>query len=712
MIFTSMNDDSVGDPIDSSNGDPGSSAVAGWELELEYLNTSPYFGPLDFRYAYGGIYADASAGYSLMVESASFTDIYEGIQAGEIDSLDVGSAYVCSPDYPYWETDLYEESVPGTVAIDTVSTCVNQDDPGFPGAYDGSYPSQISGLTLWLASNGAIDQDGANQVSTWYDASGHGNNATQSNDVNKPIYVANAINGYAVVQFSRGQQLNLQNSLTSLNQTGAEIFAVLKTNFFALPLNNFQTLWLLGNNGNRNNEQYPFYDGSIREDFGNSQSSYELGVPAQPLGQYHIYEVAAAQSQDWSAWINGVLLHHESANQVGFAASPAIGSTYAGVPSGFWGFNGNIAEILIYSPALSQSDKITANAYLNNKYGLVAAVPDTPANVAAHAISQTQIGLTWSEILTNGGATRINIERRLPTGGYTVIAQVSDALSYVDSGLASGTTYYYRLRAVNLSTWSDYSSRASATTSTTDPDAPFGNLVVWLKADSGLAQIGSSGSQDTPVNLWADQSGNNNHATQPAAANQPLWVPNALNGLPIVRFSGAQLMNLPNNCLSSLQEGEVFAVLRVTDFPTGLYNLQTLWIFGYNQNPSYEQYPFYDGSTYSIDENFGSTGSGYRLYPAQYGLSIDQYHMYEVAAKNTDWWAWINGGTLLLHRTDNRIGFANSPSLGSNPPSGQGWYSFKGDIAEILIFNQVLSGDQNSGQKKVVLDYLNAKYGL
>jgi hypothetical protein len=154
VVFTSMNDDSVGDPIDDSNGDPGGSAIAGWELQLEDLDVNPYFGPLDFRYAYGGINVDASAGYSVTIESASFMDIYEGMQAGEIDSLAVGSAYVCSPDYPIpWGTELYEESVPGTVSIDSISTC-DSDDDSLPDWWELRYYGNLSHTGSDLDSGG------------------------------------------------------------------------------------------------------------------------------------------------------------------------------------------------------------------------------------------------------------------------------------------------------------------------------------------------------------------------------------------------------------------------------------------------------------------------------------------------------------------------------------------------------------------------------
>ncbi len=131
-------------------------------------------------------------------------------------------------------------------------------------------------------------------------------------------------------------------------------------------------------------------------------------------------------------------------------------------------------------------------------------------------------------------------------------------------------------------------------------------------------------------------------------------------------------------------------------------------MLGANQNSSNERYPFYDGSSYSIYENFGSSSQSpyYLGVPAQ---PLNQFHIYEVAAAQSgDWYAWINGGTPLRHFTGNSVAFATSPTLGITPSGGGQASSFKGDIAEILIFNQVLSDDQ----KSVVRNYLRNKYGL
>ena len=55
-------------------------------------------------------------------------------------------------------------------------------------------------------------------------------------------------------------------------------------------------------------------------------------------------------------------------------------------------------------------------------------------------------------------------------------------------------------------------------------------LVMWLDASS------LSLSNNDPVSVWGDVSGNANDATQPTATNQPLFKTNQINGKPAIIF--------------------------------------------------------------------------------------------------------------------------------------------------------------------------------
>jgi len=457
-------------------------------------------------------------------------------------------------------------------------------------------------------------------------------------------------------------------------------------------------LWRLSSSGYYSDSLYPASDGSISEGFGvtdpyGGPSGLNLGVPAQPLTQYHVYEVSA-QSNNWSAWINGQLLYHTSGNTYLFNyCNVVLGNDYYG------GFVGDIAEVMYFNRALTVAERTAVDAYLNGKYGLVPTVPIAPTNLVALAVATNQISLTWQESL-NQGATRVSIERKTGTGGtYAEIAELTSAISYVDTNLTAETTYYYRARAINLTTWSAYSNETNATTLASGASMPFGNLVLWLKADSGLAQI----STNTAVSYWVDQSGKTNNASQPTAAGQPAWIAGALNGYPVVRFSGSQSMTLPATLASemaSTNAGEAVVVLKSSITAGSQCGLWRLSSSGYYSD---SLYPASDGS---ISEGFGVTDpyggpSGLNLgVPAQ---PLTQYHVYEVSAQSNNWSAWING-QLLYHTSGNTYLFNYC-----NVVLGNDYYGgFVGDIAEVMYFNRALT----VAERTAVDAYLNGKYGL
>jgi hypothetical protein len=74
----------------------------------------------------------------------------------------------------------------------------------------------------------------------------------------------------------------------------------------------------------------------------------------------------------------------------------------------------------------------------------------------------SQLNLTWQDNSTNENG--FQIDRRIgTTGSYVQIAAVGlNVNSYVNTGLVSGTTYCYRVRAVNSSAMSGYTNEVCA----------------------------------------------------------------------------------------------------------------------------------------------------------------------------------------------------------------------------------------------------------
>jgi inhibitor of cysteine peptidase len=96
-------------------------------------------------------------------------------------------------------------------------------------------------------------------------------------------------------------------------------------------------------------------------------------------------------------------------------------------------------------------------------------LPDVPSNLQTMALSMHEIELEWADNSFN--ETGFRIERSLDgVSGWAVVnSTAADVMSYSDSGLSSGTTYYYRVQAFNTAGGSAYTNIASA--------APFASVV-------------------------------------------------------------------------------------------------------------------------------------------------------------------------------------------------------------------------------------------
>ncbi|MGH7495275.1 MAG: fibronectin type III domain-containing protein [bacterium] len=124
-------------------------------------------------------------------------------------------------------------------------------------------------------------------------------------------------------------------------------------------------------------------------------------------------------------------------------------------------------------------------------------LPATPTGLLANATSASQINLSWTDASgTNNPTARFRIERKTGPGGtYAQIDSVNAPTTvYSDNGLGGGTQYYYRVRSVNVTGSSNYSSEANATTQPALP-APTGFV--------------ASAVSNTQINLsWTDNSNN------------------------------------------------------------------------------------------------------------------------------------------------------------------------------------------------------------
>jgi hypothetical protein len=140
-------------------------------------------------------------------------------------------------------------------------------------------------------------------------------------------------------------------------------------------------------------------------------------------------------------------------------------------------------------------------------------LPTAPSSLIATAVSTSQINLSWQD--NSSDESGFKIERKTSNSGtYTQIATTSaNITTYNNTGLSTGTIYYYRVRAYNAGGDSAYSNEASATTQSTQPSS---NLALNkpATADSEQASRGNTASKGNDGNSstrWCANDGRLNH---------------------------------------------------------------------------------------------------------------------------------------------------------------------------------------------------------
>ena len=204
------------------------------------------------------------------------------------------------------------------------------------------------------------------------------------------------------------------------------------------------------------------------------------------------------------------------------------------------------------------------------------APPDAPTGLTT-VLGHNQVTLAWA---ASGGATSYTVKRATTSGGpYTTVATGLTSLTYTDTGLTNGVTYYYVVSAANANgTGAD-----SAETSVT-PSA----LVVHLKFNESAGTTA------------ADSSGRAFHAT---LVNTPTFSAGTLGNALNFPATASQHARLPNGITSGITDFTIStwvklsgttARTRIFDFGTGTNNYMELCP---RNDSSYLQYEIVSGGT-------------------------------------------------------------------------------------------------------------------
>ncbi|MFZ5892679.1 MAG: hypothetical protein ACOY0T_16590 [Myxococcota bacterium] len=215
--------------------------------------------------------------------------------------------------------------------------------------------------------------------------------------------------------------------------------------------------------------------------------------------------------------------------------------------------------------------------------------------------------------------------------------------------------------------------------------APAKDPAIWYRADQGVVESSSN------VSAWRDQSGNGADATATDTSRQPFLVPNAVNGLPVLRFYGGQ----------SLYLSTPFSASTFTVFVAGKNSMpgENYSIFlGPGGNTPNNQLRWEDSTSIMI------VGLGNDLPQTVFPFGTTRvYHIVSVR---------YDGEVLDVAR--NGVPVGSSRFVTSGPwELGQvgAWFStyfMQGDLAEMVLYNRRLGDADFAG----TAGYLREKYAI
>lgn len=565
-----------------------------------------------------------------------------------------------------------------------------------------------SGLLLLLDAEGIAQQvPTGHPVTTWLDASPLRNNAVSRGGV--PALVHNAIGGKAALRFDGiDDAMQLPTGFAGFT-AGMSVFAVYRP----AAIRNNMKLFVFGNSG-----------GFDSFGIGNSGASQNLLHFTANSGTFDWFSTAAGPAAGEAS----LLSIHQEAGAAGsgsyaavFKNSTLLGGDIVYVPATtprsanyiadtYWNderFQGDIAELVVYNRLLSSSERTALHDYFTQKYGLGGNAPPfppallAPANVIAVSGDAT-VTLNWSVSSQASGYRVYRLEGA--SGTPSLIASVS-GLSFTDTSVSNGQTYSYYLRAFNASQESADSAPVTARPAAPPeppPGIPVDGLMLSLNAQS-LAEGLNDGEN---VLVWPDASPGRKDAFAPGGA--PVLVANGIGGKPSVRFDGVDdYLQLPGGFDSFVNGLSLYMVVR----PSVVHRYTKLLLLGTGSDANSiglsradlaEGLLFHTGSSTGSVEWFQTstgfpTGEPSALAVLLAGGPANSLSLAEIVRNGTVVQQEEVFVPPVVTRTLNFIG----NSYWNDGP-------FQGDIAEVLLYNRVLTPLEESA----VHAYFSQEYGI
>jgi hypothetical protein len=242
----------------------------------------------------------------------------------------------------------------------------------------------ITGLSLWLRADcvtgNAADPADNSTVNTWTDLSGSGNNATrQSGTPTFQSDASNLINSQPVINFD-GSSTFTSIDIRAITRSNVSIFAVYK-----LRSTNQVGVWGIDDGG-----WDRFFMARWNGDDGIISHSGTTTVPLS--GQNGVTKFVTTiykynVNSGSSVYDNGTFVNSFTDQAAISAAQTTLRIGSIGAIGGGYQLIGDIAELIVFDQALSDTDRKTVNGYLNSKYNLGMSAGNIPVNLVFNSLT-------------------------------------------------------------------------------------------------------------------------------------------------------------------------------------------------------------------------------------------------------------------------------------------------------------------------------------
>jgi autotransporter-associated beta strand protein len=255
-------------------------------------------------------------------------------------------------------------------------------------------PLEVPGLVLWLKAD-AESRTNGEQATGWADLSGYGNHAFTTNGAACPTYRTNAVNGHAAMRFTRAAQqqfllpTNNFNGLDSLR----DVTVMVVCRWGGAAVSGLFGGW---KSGALNTHFEISSGGQIRLRIAALDSVRSNGVMTANAW-CHVSGVMSSSGDTPIARVfRDGLLCGSFEKDPGAALLSSYSHVFLGnSDSNARFFDGDMAEVLIFSRGLSAADREAVERYLADRYGLPfqggAAVPELHASFSLDAEGETLV---------------------------------------------------------------------------------------------------------------------------------------------------------------------------------------------------------------------------------------------------------------------------------------------------------------------------------